>query len=136
MTTLGEGPIAVMDADCALCSWGARLIHRFDRSGRMRIAPVQSETGARLMRKAGEDPGNPDTWLIVEGDRIWRNADAVLHFLVSTGGWRQIFRVGYVVPRPVRDWLYRRVARNRYRLFGRGDLCALPDPAFQARLLK
>ena len=41
-----------------------------------------------------------------------------------------------ILPRGLRNWLYRRFARNRYRLFGRADMCALPDPAFQRRLLR
>ena len=57
--TSPDHPIAVMDATCALCSWGARMIHRMDRSGEIRIAPIQSETGAALMRFHGLDPSTP-----------------------------------------------------------------------------
>jgi len=41
-----------------------------------------------------------------------------------------------VFPRPTRDWLYRRLTRNRYRLFGRAEMCALPDPELQSRLMQ
>jgi predicted DCC family thiol-disulfide oxidoreductase YuxK len=41
-----------------------------------------------------------------------------------------------LLPRPAQDWLYRRLARNRYRLFGRTDICALPDPELRARLME
>nr|WP_322788868.1 DCC1-like thiol-disulfide oxidoreductase family protein [Aliiroseovarius halocynthiae] len=41
-----------------------------------------------------------------------------------------------LLPKPIRDWLYQRVARNRYRLFGHRDMCALPDPTFQKRLIR
>jgi predicted DCC family thiol-disulfide oxidoreductase YuxK len=41
-----------------------------------------------------------------------------------------------LLPRPAQDWLYRRLARNRYRLFGRTDICALPDPELRARLIE
>ena len=40
-----------------------------------------------------------------------------------------------VLPRPVRDWLYRRIARNRYAIFGRTQMCASPDAALKQRLL-
>lgn len=130
-----EHPIAVMDANCALCSWGARMIHRLDRSGTVRIAPIQSETGAALMRANGLDALDPESWLFIEGDTVWRDFDAVIRFGERAGGLGRLCGVLRLIPRRWRDWLYARVAQNRYAMFGRGDMCALPDPAFQARLI-
>ncbi|WP_108815233.1 thiol-disulfide oxidoreductase DCC family protein [Loktanella sp. Alg231-35] len=128
-------PIAVMDATCALCSWGARMIHRLDRSGEIRIAPIQSDTGAALMRDNDLDPLDPDTWLFIEDGTVWRDFDALIRLGQRSGGMSRLFAVLKLLPRPVRDWLYQQVARNRYAMFGRGDMCALPDRAFRARLL-
>lgn len=129
-------PVAVMDAECALCSWGARMIHRLDRSGVVRICPIQTPLGAALMRHYGLDPKDPDTWIFIENGHAFVDFEAVLHAGSSFGGWGKLVRVLQVLPKPGRDWLYRRIARNRYRLFGRGDMCALPNPAFQKRLLR
>ncbi len=129
-------PIAVMDATCALCSWGAGFIHRIDKSGQIRIAPIQSEIGANLMRQNGLDALDPDSWLFIEDGRVWRDFDALIRVGQRSGGWGRLSLVLRVIPRPIRDWLYARIARNRYALFGRGDMCALPDPDFRARLLQ
>ena len=51
--TLSDPPTAVMDATCDLCSWGARMIHWLDKSGEIKIAPIQSDIGAALMRDTG-----------------------------------------------------------------------------------
>ena len=134
MTTFNH-PVAVMDADCALCSWGARMIHRLDRTGDIRIAPIQSETGAALMRANGLDPIDPDSWLFIADGTVWRDFDAVIRLGDRAGGWGRVCSVLRLVPRPLREWLYARVARNRYAVFGRSDMCALPDPAFRARLM-
>ena len=130
-----EGPVAVMDATCALCSWGARMIHRMDKSGEIKIAPIQSKTGAALMAENGLDPLDPDSWLFIEDGRVWRDFDAVIRLGARSGGIGRICLILRLVPGPIRNWLYARVARNRYAMFGRGDMCALPDPAFRARLL-
>ncbi len=130
-----DDPIAVMDATCALCSLGARMIHRLDRSGEIKIAPIQSTIGAQLMRDNGLDPLDPDTWLFIENGQVWRDFDALIRVGQRLGGLGHAFAALRLLPRRVRDWLYQRVARNRYRMFGRGDMCALPDPAFRARLL-
>ncbi len=130
-----DPPIAVMDATCALCSWGARMIHRLDKSGEIRIAPIQSDKGAALMRANDLDALDPDTWLFIENGTVWRDFDAVIRVGERSGGVGRLCSVLRVLPRPLRDWLYARVARNRYAMFGRGDMCALPDPAFRARLI-
>jgi len=128
-------PIAVMDADCALSSLDACMIHRRDRSGEIWIAPIQSARGAALMRENGLDLADPDTRPLTEGGRVWRDLDALIRVGECSGGMGRVVSLLRVLPRPVRDWLSARVARNRYRFFGRGDMCALPDPAFHARLL-
>jgi predicted DCC family thiol-disulfide oxidoreductase YuxK len=130
------GPVAVMDAACALCSWGARMIHRLDRSGSIRICPVQSPLGTALMRHYGLDPADPESWLFIDGGQAFADFDATVQAGRRMGGWAGLARALVALPKPVRDWLYRRLARNRYRLFGRADMCALPDPAFQKRLLR
>lgn len=129
-------PVAVMDATCALCSWGARMLHRMDKSGQIKIAPIQSQTGAALMGENGLDPLDPDSWLFIEDGQVWRDFDAVIRVGVRSGGLGRACLILRLIPRPVRNWLYARVARNRYAMFGRSDMCALPDPAFLARLLQ
>ncbi|MGM9403647.1 thiol-disulfide oxidoreductase DCC family protein [Aliiroseovarius sp. KMU-71] len=128
-------PVAVMDAECALCSWGARMIHRLDRTGLVRICPVQSDLGAALMVHYGLDPADPVSWLFLDGGRPYVDFEAVLHAGQRFGGWGHLVAVLRIFPRHVRNWLYQRIARNRYAIFGRRDMCALPDPDFQKRLL-
>jgi predicted DCC family thiol-disulfide oxidoreductase YuxK len=128
-------PLAVMDAECAVCSWGARMIHRLDRSERVRICPVQTPLGAALLEHYGLAPDDPSTWLFIDRGVAHADFDAIIHAGRSFGGWGRLTAVFLVLPRPLRDGLYRCLARNRYALFGRGDMCALPDPAFRKRLL-
>ena len=129
-------PIAVMDGTCALCAFGARMVHRMDRSGDIRIAPIQGRTGAALMAAHDLDPLDPDSWLFIEEDgTVWRDFDAMIRLGCRTGGLGWLLQGLRVFPRPLRDWMYRRIARNRYAMFGRGDICAIPDAGLQARLL-
>jgi predicted DCC family thiol-disulfide oxidoreductase YuxK len=128
-------PIAVMDATCALCSFGARMIHRLDRTGTIRICPVQSPLGQNLLTENGITATDPESWLFIADGRVWTDFDAMAEVGHRTGGWGHILRLLRLIPKPMRDWLYARVARNRYAMFGRGDLCGIPDPAFRARLI-
>lgn len=128
-------PIIVFDAECLLCSANAQFVLDHDRQGRFLLASMQSEAGSALYRRFGIDQANPDTLIVVEGNRARRDSDVILTIWAELGWpWRAAtaFRL---VPRALRDPVYRWFARNRYRLFGRRDTRWLPDPAFRDRLL-
>jgi predicted DCC family thiol-disulfide oxidoreductase YuxK len=127
--------IIVFDAECLLCSANAQFVLRHDRAARFMLASMQSEAGVALYRQFGIDPADPDTMILVEGDRIRRDSDAVLAIWTGLGWpWRAAALLR-LIPRALRDPVYRWIARNRYRLFGRRDTCWLPEPAFRDRLL-
>ncbi len=128
--------VLVMDGDCALCSWGARTIARHDTADVFRIATVQSETGSALLRRHDLDPNDPWSWLLIDGDHALTGSDAI----IRAGGhlsapWGPITRIGHVIPRFLREPLYKWVASNRIAWFGRGDLCGIPDEKLRAKLL-
>jgi predicted DCC family thiol-disulfide oxidoreductase YuxK len=131
----GARPIIVFDALCLLCSANAQFVLKHDRSGRFRLASVQSEAGAALCRRFGIDPDRPDSLILVEGERALRDSDAILAIWRGLGWPWRLGAAGRFVPRALRDPLYRWVARNRYRLFGRRETCWLPEPHFRDRLL-
>lgn len=130
----GYVAVAVMDSACALCCRGARLIARADRSGDIRICPAATPLGQSLLRNHGMDPFDPESWLFLEDSRVHTGLDAMIRIGARVGGVGYLLQSLRLLPRPARDWIYRRIARNRY-LFGHGNLCALPDPAVRERLI-
>ena len=60
--------------------------------------------------------------------------EAIIRIATRLGGPGRLLGALRVFPRAVREWTYRRIARNRY-WFGRTAMCALPDPEPRARLL-
>lgn len=127
---------AVMDAQCALCARGASWIARHDRAQEFTIVPLQSAVGGALMRHYGLDPLDPTSWLYVEHGQAFSSLDALIRVGHRLGGIWKGFGALQILPESVRDFLYRTVARNRYRIFGRTDLCAMPDTEVQKRLLR
>lgn len=129
------GPRAVMDAHCAICARGARWIASNDRKGEFRIIPVQSELGAALMIHHGIDPEDPMSWLYLEDGQAYESVGAMIRTGQRLGGIWKMLTVLRIFPRTIQDFFYGLLARNRYRLGGRADLCSLPDPEVQARLM-
>ena len=132
---LADGPIIVFDALCVLCSANARFVLRHDRRQHFRLASMQGDVGAALYRRSGIDPAQPDTLIVVTEDRTLRDRDAILAIYTALGWPWRLAMLGRLVPRFVRDPVYRWVARNRYRLFGKRETCWLPTADLKRRLL-
>jgi predicted DCC family thiol-disulfide oxidoreductase YuxK len=130
-----DHPVIVFDAQCVLCSANAQFVLRHDRRGLFRLASMQGEVGAALYRRFGIDPADPDTLIVVRGDTALRDSDAVLAIWSGLGWPWAAAGALRIVPRAVRDPLYRLVARHRYRLFGRRETCWLPAPDQAGRVL-
>lgn len=129
-------PVTVMDGECVLCSVGARLIARFDKAGEFRICRAQTKLGRFLLLHYGLSPDDPESWLYIVDGRAYTSLDAMIRAGNRVGGAGRMLQALRLMPRPLQDWLYRKLARNRYRLFGRTDLCSIPDPALRARLME
>ncbi|MEM8589320.1 MAG: DCC1-like thiol-disulfide oxidoreductase family protein [Pseudomonadota bacterium] len=132
----GTAPIVIVDGECVLCTRSARLLSRLDKSGTFRICPSQSRLGSAILVHYGLDPADPDTWLYLVDGRAYSSMDAIIRVGWRVGGVGRAAVVLRVLPRFVQDWLYRRVARNRYWLFGRTDMCAVPDEGLRRRLIE
>ena len=127
--------IVVYDAHCLLCSGSIQFLLRHDRQGVLRFASMQGKTGRQLLARAGVNPDDVNTVLFVRDGYTWRESAAVLRVLHVLGWPWRLAWVGWLIPAPLRDALYRCIARNRYRWFGRSDTCILPPPGTAQRFL-
>ncbi|HEU4663585.1 MAG TPA: thiol-disulfide oxidoreductase DCC family protein [Dokdonella sp.] len=127
--------IVVFDGDCALCSGWVRFLLRRDRAARYRFAAMQAASGRALLVAHGLDPDDPSSFLLLEGDRAWTDTDAIRRVVAGLGGAWRVAHVLAWIPRRLRDRIYRLVARNRYRWFGRNTQCFVPAPEHRTRFL-
>ncbi|WP_411032984.1 thiol-disulfide oxidoreductase DCC family protein [Shinella sp. BYT-45] len=135
MTRKDAGPIIVFDAECILCSANAQFVLRHDHARRFRLASMQKDAGAALYRRFGIDPADPESMIVVEGDRLLKDSDAVLAIYAGLGWpWKAVSLLR-LIPRVLRDPAYRWLARNRYRIFGRREACWVPSPEDADRVL-
>ncbi|HJS35864.1 MAG TPA: thiol-disulfide oxidoreductase DCC family protein [Pseudoxanthomonas sp.] len=134
VSSSANGPVIVFDGICVLCNGWVRFLLKQDRVGRYRFAAMQSDAGRALLAGHGLDPDDPASFLLVDGDDAWTDSDAIQRVLTGLGGAWRLAGVMAVVPRVVRDPLYRSVARNRYRWFGTMG-CRVPTEEERARFL-
>jgi predicted DCC family thiol-disulfide oxidoreductase YuxK len=129
------GAIVVFDGVCVLCSGWVGFLLRHDRVRQFRFAAMQGEAGRRLLDAHGLDPDDPMSFLLVDASGARTDSDAIIAVLARLGGVWRAARLLRMVPRRLRDPLYRRFARNRYRWFGKKDACYLPSAAQRNRFL-
>ena len=131
-----ERPLIVFDGVCHLCTGFVHFVIRRDRSGLFRFLPAQSPRGEALYARLGLKSGDWDSNLLVQNGRVTTELDAFIEIARRFGGLWRLIPVLYVIPRALRDWLYNRIARNRYRWFGKRAVCYLPAPDLSARFLE
>lgn len=127
--------LILFDGVCVLCSGWVRFVVRHDRAARFRFAAVQHEPGRTMARQLGINPDAPETNAVVLSGVAYFKFDTVLAVLGHLPGWGAA-RALRAVPRPVRNWGYDRIARNRYALFGRTDTCMVPTPDVARRIVQ
>ncbi len=132
---MNETIAVLFDGHCALCNGVVDRLLRWDRHARLRLAPLQSRAGQRLLREHGLDPARRDTLVVIAGGRVLLRSDAALAIaarLPAPWSWLRALRV---LPRHARDRLYGAVARRRERWFGTRESCRLPTAAERHRFL-
>ena len=126
-------PLFVFDGHCVLCSTGASFIMKHDRKGAVQFASAQSDLGSSIYRHVGMPID--DSYLLIDSTGCHTKSDGYFRLVQILGGWWRLVLVGKLVPRPIRDWLYDRIAQNRYQWFGTSEQCALLTPEQRSRLV-
>lgn len=135
MTKTPENLI-LFDGVCNLCSALVQFIIRHDREAKFRFAAIQSEIGREIFQSRGLDTADLQTFVFIADGKMFLRSDAAIEVVARFGGAWRIFRVFQFVPRIVRDSIYSTIARNRYRWFGRKEVCMVPTPENKERFLE
>jgi predicted DCC family thiol-disulfide oxidoreductase YuxK len=133
--------IVLYDGVCGLCNRAVQFLLKRDRHDRFRFASLQSDFAANLLQRHGINYTKLDTVYAVvnhgeTNEKLLAKGDAFLFFAKVLGGIWSVARLGRVIPRPIRNWLYDFVAANRYRVFGKAESCMLPDAASRHKFLE
>ena len=129
-----DGPVVFYDGECGLCDRFVRRLLRADKGRRLRFATLQGETAREVV---GAPQGDSANWSVklLDEDGLHERSTAALRALAHAGGVWKLAKAFLLVPRAIRDAVYRFVATNRFRWFGRVDTCMLPSPALRERFL-
>ena len=130
-----EDKVLLFDGVCLVCSAWVHFVIARDPEGRIKMASVQSEAGQAILAHFGMPTDDFDTMVFVEGGAHYIKSTAFLRAVrYLTFPW-PLLRIGLLMPRFLRDFFYSLVANNRYRLFGKKDVCMIPSPEIRERFV-
>lgn len=133
----GTAPVILFDGHCHLCSWAVTFVVDRDPACVFRFASLQSASGQALLMHHGLCSAGvvPDSVVLIDGERAYTLSTAALRIAARLRWpWRWL-AWGLVVPRAMRDPVYRWVAAHRYLWFGRDEVCRVPTDELRRRLL-
>jgi predicted DCC family thiol-disulfide oxidoreductase YuxK len=127
--------VVLFDGVCRLCGAWARFLIRFDRRQVFKLATMQSDEGKRILDWYGLPVDGSETMLLIEGGRLYAKSSAFIRVMARLLFPWKAAAIVWLIPRAIRDWLYDRVALNRYAIFGKHQACVLPTPDHERRFL-
>jgi predicted DCC family thiol-disulfide oxidoreductase YuxK len=128
--------VVIFDGVCNLCAHSVKFILDHESGQVLRFTPLQSPAGARLMRELGFEPVDAKTFVLIADGKAYVKSDAAIRVSRYLGGAWRLLGATRIIPRPIRNWAYDIVARNRYRWFGRFETCMVPTPELRARFIQ
>lgn len=129
------GQVVLFDGVCNLCNGWVRFVLRRDPRRCFQFASLQSPFGAEVLQQHGLPSDYLGSILLLEAGVLFSKSDAVLRIARSLSWPWPLLSVFVAVPRRLRDVIYDWVARNRYRWFGKREVCMLPSPEEAGRFL-
>jgi len=107
---------------------------KVDKKYYFKLCSVQSEKGQELLEYYGYPTDHFDTMLVLSNNRIYEKSDAFFA-IVKELGWYRLLLIGKIIPLSVRNWCYDRIAKNRYRWFGKYKSCPIDFSVDKKRFL-
>jgi predicted DCC family thiol-disulfide oxidoreductase YuxK len=133
--TLAGKNLIVFDGTCVFCSAFFRFVVKHDRSQKFHFATAQGPLGQALYTALHLPLTEFETNLVITNSTIHQGLDAFAAAMAQLSQpWRAAKLLRYL-PNPIKNAIYKPIARNRYHIFGRYDACLIPDTALQSRFL-
>ena len=127
--------IILFDGLCSLCTGSVIFVLKRDKEKKYKFASLQSQVGIELCKQHNIDTNEINSIVLIKDDTVYIKSAAVFEILKDIPiGWR-LLRIGLILPKVIRDWLYDFIARHRYKIFIKKDECPIPSKDFQDRFL-
>ena len=129
-------PIILFDGVCNFCNRTVNTILKYDKQAYFQFVASQSSAAMGIMQAFNLDEKAISSVILIEQEKVFTKTDAVIQIANRLSGWPSLFRLLKFIPKPMRDFAYDLIAKNRYALFGKKDNCMIPDASIRHRFLQ
>lgn len=127
--------IILFDGVCNLCNGTVQFIIKRDKKNQFHFASLQSESGQHLLAKYNLPLNDYNSFVLIEDDKVYTRSLAALRVAKKLKGLWPFLYGFIIVPKFIRDGIYKWIAKNRYKWFGKQDSCMVPTYELRARFL-
>jgi len=121
-----KNPVIFFDGVCNLCTGSVQFIIKHDPKHYFRFASLQSELGQQFLQQNGLSADTFDSFIVWEDGKYYTESTAALRVVRKLNGlWSGLYAF-ILLPAFIRNSVYKLIARNRYRWFGKKEVCWLP----------
>ena len=128
-------PIILFDGVCNFCNRIINIILKYDDQAYFQFAASQSSAAMGIMQAFNLDEKAISSVILIEQEKVFTKTDAVIQIANRLSCWPSLFRFLKFIPKPIRDFAYDLIAKNRYALFGKRASCRIPDASIRHRFL-
>ena len=118
--------IILFDGVCNFCNFWVNFIMNRDKNDIYKFAAMQSESGQKLLQEFKLNVSDFDTFVLIVNDKHFTKSIAALKISKNLKSFVKLRYPLIILPRPIRDFFYDLIAKNRYKFFGRRDICRIP----------
>lgn len=128
--------IILFDGVCNFCNRTINIILKHDKDAHFQFAPSQSTAGKDILQQFGLEQNGKSSVILIDNEKLYTKTDAVIQIATHLKGWPRLFRFIKFIPKPIRDFGYDLIAKNRYAIFGKKASCMIPDASIRHRFLE
>jgi len=133
---MDEHPVILFDGVCNLCNKSVQYVIKHDEAQQFRFASLQSDAGRKLLQQYDLPTATFNSFVLISGSKAYTRSGAALRVARQLKGFTSLLYGFIIVPKFIRDGVYKIIANNRYKWFGERKECMIPTPALQSRFLK
>lgn len=118
--------VILFDGVCNFCNFWIDFVIKGDKKDLFRFAALQSETGEKYLKQFGLSNTDFDTFILIDQEEYFTKSTAALKITKELKSWLKFFYPLIFLPQFLRDFIYDLVAKSRYKIFGKRDVCRIP----------
>lgn len=128
--------IILFDGVCNFCNFWVNFIIDRDENDIYKFAAMQSKAGQKLLQEFELNTSDFDSFVLIINDTHFTKSTAALKISKELTSIVKVFYPFIFFPQPIRDFFYDLIAKNRYKFFGKRDICRMPTEKEKEKFLQ